>query len=555
MTNEVKNAPPLEMDSRSLFLFIKLCIECSIKDNSNFYKRHLSLIKSIREKIKVFYEKRQFKSEFMRKIIDKTKDKNDVYNFLYPKIKTDIIASKHDSIKFTEANPSKIEELYKSKIIFKYPDIEKTHSNYIAFFKYLDDFFKINIKESKIINVGKNDFIEQLSNTKWFLYYYNYNSSTPLTEITRSFIEFKDLNQLDNNTVIYDYVDEKTMDFFEGVLQFNFENSSYVIINLKNKIKINKELQIRFRLDPDIDINDNTIIIGQYIDFDVEKKNIISGTLILENIKGHFTNSSNQNDIFNENKNYFLPNSGIILTSRELIYDSKWEKYIPEEIADFLQNKWKNFTKTKTDRYSLNSLKEFNSIQDKKDYKKYKFDSKICYDLFIITPEESIKNNERRDKLYQEICENFFEVIESKETNKEMKMEECYKANDKLANYGIKKIYYRKRFFKFTHSDEQSENVEPKKILEELDVMKQSRFVILIMPAKLYSSALVKVGCALQMEKPIFVFRKKRVELPAILRTVWKNIINVPTEYKSISEIPGHLTFNYHEMFNFDETK
>jgi hypothetical protein len=377
--------------------------------------------------------------------------------------------------------------------------------------------------------------------------------------ITRLLLEFKDLNQQGVDTVIYDNVNKSTDDIFEGKMQLVSGINSYVIIDLKHKINRNKDLQIRFRLDPMHDINDNTIIFGQYIDFEFE--NIVSGTLILENIKGHFGSNSHIKDIeklnFNSSKDYILPNTDeLILTSRELVYDSNWDKYIPEEIAYFFENKWMNFNKTKTDIYSLNELQKFRNKQKNKDYKKYKFDSIINFDLFIIIPEKSIPDPVLKDELYKEICNTFFSVAESTETNELKKIEECFKATEYLANHGIKKIYYPKRDYRFNNSEEEEKDEEegdvpslPSRILEELEIMKQSRYVILIMPAVLCSSALVKVGCSLQMEKPIFVFPGKDIDLPTIIKATWKGIINVPTEYLEISKIPKHLIKNYPKLF------
>ncbi|MBL0020589.1 MAG: hypothetical protein IPP17_30190 [Bacteroidetes bacterium] len=195
------------------------------------------------------------------------------------------------------------------------------------------------------------------------------------------------------------------------------------------------------------------------------------------------------------------------LISKRLTHDFKWQEEIPEPIAMFLQHKWKNFTKIKTNLLNLTDLANFLEAQKERAIKDNKYNSIIEYDALIITPTPEINANDdgKGRKLYDEVCNTFFDFEITSETDgllQEERKRILFACNQKLKRLGFTRIYYhpRIRFSKGGTKSWKHQN-RPVSVKHEMDAMRKSKCVIYILDEAPGSSSLVKLGFALAMEK------------------------------------------------------
>lgn len=88
-------------------------------------------------------------------------------------------------------------------------------------------------------------------------------------------------------------------------------------------------------------------------------------------------------------------------------------------------------------------------------------------------------------------------------------------------------------------------------IVEDYTALKNSDNFILIYPQKIATSALVELGWAMVMKKPIIIFSKDRNDLPYLIKnadSVYKNI--AVYEYKTSSDIQNRFSKNKCHLFD-----
>ncbi len=387
------------------------------------------------------------------------------------------------------------------------------------------------VKHSSLIDKLKKEIEkaatkDDFSNTAWYLYYHEYidDPKTPYTVITRLVLLIKDLKHIK----LYER-DEN--DDFVGYAELNSDTtSSTLIVHLKREsTSFKKELELRIILSGGISYK--SIFLGQYMDFESGDK-IVSGTFIIENVSGHSLNEKAANPYYKKSNYSLLRDDlksakGLKVIQIDLVYYSGWERYIPKPIAKYLSHKWKNHSKTKPVASTLKKLSDWLRDQkEQKPYEEYKFNTTIEYDFFIVTPVGNIK--EITEKQYYKDINNFFFETPSPiatEIKIQNSINPIFDSKNSLKNIGINKIYYSPRVLivqKPSFSgDEESHTI----IDNDLKAMKQSRFVIFILPDKIHTSALIKIGWAMHQEKPIFVFPLKADILPKLLSKPYPNKI------------------------------
>lgn len=87
-------------------------------------------------------------------------------------------------------------------------------------------------------------------------------------------------------------------------------------------------------------------------------------------------------------------------------------------------------------------------------------------------------------------------------------------------------------------------------IVEDYTALKNSKNFVLIYPQKLATSALIELGWAMVMKKPIIIFSKKRDSLPYLMKNadaVYKNIAIY--DYKTSADIQNKFSNNKHKLF------
>ena len=87
-------------------------------------------------------------------------------------------------------------------------------------------------------------------------------------------------------------------------------------------------------------------------------------------------------------------------------------------------------------------------------------------------------------------------------------------------------------------------------IIEDYTALKNSINFVLIYPKQLATSALIELGWAMVMKKPIIIFSKDRGELPYLMKNadaVYKNIAIY--EYKTSADVQEKFSTNKHKLF------
>jgi hypothetical protein len=531
---------PITMEAKAFVLLFMILNECKKVHNDKTLEKNID---DLRGKI----SEETFKTAgFLKPLKLKAKEQ---FEFCYAKLNTEIQANSFKTIQFKGNNLLKIEKLFSDILGSKYPNEELIKAGLSGFAEYLESLFTNEtaklVKPDLVNERTVSEVQSKFSKTKWFFYHHDYESDTPLTEITRLLLVFDDLTKPGNNTILYG---RRSTEDFEGIAELIPEvNHTNFIINLKRTKATPKNLQIRFVVTDGIE--EDSIYLGQYIDFE-KGETIITGTFILENVLGHFHRRDQTVEQSNKQPldRQIMPD-GLLVVKRELAYYSGWEHYFPNEIAAYLENKWMNFTKVKTNIGSLNELVFFRKKQEKKLFLNTKFNTFIRYDIFIITPVNSLSKTES-NHLIREIGNVFFEYPEICGESQEELNKQCFEAKRSLTEeLGVKKLFYSPRQYKIENPRIHEEEDANEILKNDLYAMRSSRFVILVMPKRICTSALIKVGWAIQMEKPIFVFQTRKGSLPDMLCNDYKKIIKVVSKPKSIRQIPDYLKVNCKEFF------
>ncbi len=425
------------------------------------------------------------------------------------------------------------------------------------FILHIDSLFAENsqptTKMQKLASPSSAD--SDIFDTLWYFYYHEYNpSSLCLCSTISRFVLYIDS---EGQGKMFGSNDVNDFEIVEPVVY----SKNVISLDLKNNYIDKKDLHLRVYVPSRI--TSKSVFLGQYIDYEVGDF-IVSGTFILENAHGKTIESpievsklrSKNQEIREVSVPLSLKHGNRTLYSLqiELSHKTDWKKFIPTPIAKYLQDKWKNFTKSAKGIYDFNSLETFFKKQKDKSFAQKKYSTIINYDLFIIMPGGSMEEGEKQ-RLRKEISNTFFKIPDVEhEIEKTMPEDETiYEANDTLKRMGIQKIYFSPRVFNCHYKDNHWES-EPKKILEnDLQKLRESRMALLIMPDSLSSSALVKVGAAIELGRLTFIFPLKLNVLPKVLTENFHHllIVNKLSESKkhfTIKDIPNVLMKNHKEL-------
>jgi hypothetical protein len=471
------------------------------------------------------------------------------YGFLYNKIVSEIDKGRAE---LTINARDQFLSFY-TELADRYPDHEVVKNGINYFFEtYLDNYFTPS-EENVLTPVTMEETGDMVDpkyfGTDWYFYYHEYGTKRPYTTISRLVLSVSQIG---------------IITLYERPGHFNFEHRNIVItrgqnnivtINFKSNSK--KRLSLRVILSPGI--ADGTTLLGQYMDFESGDL-IISGTCVLQRIPPGpsvlFNNSANPYlkvkkgeqlpvEDSNTRKRDVETQPGIFRTVVEidLAYFTGWERYIPLEIAQYLTHKWKNFTKTKPGIKTLSDLSNFLEHQaDKPNDSKY--NAVINYDVYLVSPVGSLSVIES-DKHYEEVNKTFFrhESIAAQDPDFDFKLSESVEELKKLR---LEKIYFRQREFRAKHPDDFRGLENAATLLKNsYEAMRSSRIVILIMPEKVCTSALVEAGWAIQMEKPLFIFQCQNGVLPRIISLGNNNNIIVADIPIAVSQIPHYIIVNH----------
>jgi len=433
----------------------------------------------------------------------------------------------------------KIKESYKEENI---KDCKDLLLNKMALFFPLPEENEQNNIPAININTRPTD---QFANSKWFFYYHEYidDPKTPYTIISRLVLEIVD----NKHIKLYE---RREKEDFTGSVTFG-ENDNILIIQLTREITgRDKRLELRIII-PNGTVADDSLFLGQYMDFETGEK-IVSGTFVLENIKSHSLAEPNEADkkvskYKMERPILFADNTTAKTIQVELVYYSDWKYYIPKTIANYLSHKWKNHTKTKPiNNATLQGLGNFIEEQDEKPFRDYKFNTCIEYDFFIIAPGNNVVEIAEKD-YYKEINKYFFkeEVPSIDSSNLADPHHKIYESSDAFKKIGINRLYYPPRVF-LTENPTFSGEQELEAILEkEFKAMRESRFVLFIAPHAVCDWALVKLGWAMQQEKPTYIFPQKENVLPKLIERGHTDEIISATKPLPINGIIEYLAANH----------
>ena len=148
------------------------------------------------------------------------------------------------------------------------------------------------------------------------------------------------------------------------------------------------------------------------------------------------------------------------------------------------------------------------------------------YDLFVSVPMASF--NESHE--YEKFRESILDAIRG--IKKSCSFKNVFFAGQEISSF----------------KDFDSEDLS---IVEDYTALKNSNNFILIYPQKIATSALVELGWAMVMKKPIIIFAKDRNDLPYLMKnadSVYKNI--AVYEYKTSADIQNRFSKNKCHLFD-----
>lgn len=488
------------------------------------------------------------RDEYLDSLMDRIRYYRPELDSLYGKITTQIRADKKDRILINEESDI---ASYFEKIKAVYPQ----EDNIRTFIKNrIEPQFEVPVPVTSELNEEKSNLINDLLGTTWYLYYHEYDLSpdTHHTIITRLILK------INSETDIQIFEKLEIHDFRGEIDVKRSIGQSIIIINLDSAHPKSSTKKLQIRIIIEEGISSNSIFLGQYIDF--ESSNIIvSGTIVIENVLGHrLSESIESKDIekYTPHSRYFKKRS-IIMNMEEiydvvrvkLVYNSGWEQYIPREIAEYLTAKGKNHNKTKSlsPNSSLEKLGTWIKEQRKK---KGKFNAIIDYDCFLVTPIGNIKAIGDQD-YFKEINEHLFKTpwpVYNRESGKPFP-DEVYQSADILKEIKLFKIFYTPRVRRIFDPSFSGEGDSQSIISDDIEKMKRSRFVVLILPKPEethihHTSAFIKIGWAMEQEKPIIIFPLAPGLLPRLLMQSHIRNIHI-SEPVCIKEIPEKLKNDY----------
>lgn len=394
----------------------------------------------------------------------------------------------------------------------------------------------------------KASWVNNFADTTWYFYYHEYENSpkTRLTIISRLVLEIVSPNQV--------FLYEKSgISDFVGSIDLKSSTQSIVFINLESRYTNIEFKKLQLRILPMVGVSDRSVFLGQYIDGETGNK-IVSGTFVMENIKDHAVSVpiewNQPEDEFTRIREVKTHKGETVKVVRvDLVYHSGWERFIPESIAIFLAHKGKNHTKINPKISDHESLNDF--LKDQRG-KPEKYNTKIEYDILIVTPIGNINEISERS-YYEEINQAFFKYSEPLVSSKNGKEEQSqiFYASDLLRKSKINRIYYTPRVALATgqiDGDVDSETI----INNEISAMKSSRAIVFILPKLdiVNTSFFIKIGWAMNIDRPIIIFPLEKDLLPRLIdkhhigKSFW---ISSPI---SIAQIPGRIAADYAKVLH-----
>lgn len=551
------------ISSDCFLLYAELLNECVTRNNQEKREKKDKQIEPLHELLDKLADKVRKKDkvrdkDYLIDLASKVRKDRVSGNSVYHTITTIIRKDSSSDCGFNEESSSKIFR----HIVERYPK-ETEMGMRIFFHEKMDQYFP-QPQDNKLTSApNKNHTTETFkdkkkaahgfANTTWFLYYHEYskNFTTRCSVITRLVLHIESLEKIKL------YESREHSDFVSNTshaVDFVKSDTNCIILNIcldKESTSFTKGLQLRIIQSESI--ADNSIFFGQYMDTELGDK-IVSGTFILENVKGHILNENMEipgyvqspHEVIRQVK---LPSKEMLkVVQTDLVFNSGWERYIPKEIADYLSHKWKNHTKTKSDQSTLKELGTWLKGQRARDNEEYKFNVCIEYDLFIVTPVGNL-NALFQSKYYEDINKFFFKKSNPSLSEIEEKgtVNPLFDSCDVLKEIGINRIYYTPRVLKLKKPSHRIKLETRTVIQNDLDAMRKSRNVILIMPELVQTSAFVKIGWAMQQEKPVIIFPLKQKILPTLLSKSYEKSIWV-SDRIDIGKIPEKMVGDYSEI-------
>lgn len=476
------------------------------------------------------------------------------YHSIYTKINNEILVEKRQSVIINIGENSIFFKLF-LELAEKFPNNGILSNGIVDFCKYLESYVSIRTTEEAVSSNSKvTKGIQNIEyyNTEWYFYYNEYYPDSPYTKISRLYLVI-------SRSGLITLFDRK------GKVKFNYETlitaksgGDNLISIIEFEYSLKRKLTLRIIL-PKI-LEPDTVLIGQYMDFE-KQRGIISGTFVLQKISDALTKKESKPKTNpyvkplkeGETQPEYLKTASIDTgTSKfrevvqvDLAYFTGWEQYIPIEIAQYLMHKWKNFTESTPKINSLSKLSDFLTPQAT-GYNKAKYNAIINYDIYLISPVASL--GEEGSAHFEKINSAFFShsALDKYDNNFDFKL---YESSDVLKKLNLNKTYFHQRVIKAQNPENENLTNAGTWLKTGYAAMKSSRFVILVMPRKLSCSALVEVGWAIDMEKPIFIFESENNSLPNMISQGDNFNIYVADKPIEVEKIPDYIKLNYADKF------
>jgi len=396
------------------------------------------------------------------------------------------------------------------------------------------------------------EHIKQLIGTRWYLYYHEYELpvQTRHTVVTRLLLE---INSFENVKL---YERDENRDFQGKIDLKQSAGNASVIINLEpvHPVFSTKKLQIRILLKEKV--TDDRILYGIYIDNEI-RDSIVSGTIVLENTAGHLLpNKGISGEIFKqlEDKSRFFrlrKVNGFAVVSVKLAYVSGWEQFIPPEITAYLANKWMNYTKAvslspNSNRRRLRLWQEDRDRLKSEQVFRTKFNAVISHDCFLVTPIGDIQSLKELE-YYKDINKYLFEVENPNLQNGSLP-HDVSKTTKVLQEINFCKLLYTPREILAKTPGYSGGGDSQSIVLNDMAAMKKCRSIIYIIPKPediltQHTSALLKIGWAMEQGKTVFIFPLGPDLLPKLFLSPIHNVQVAPPI--SIEEIPNYICNEY----------
>ena len=394
----------------------------------------------------------------------------------------------------------------------------------------------------------------QLNNTIWYIYFHEPNHEKCYSLVTRNLLHIVSAKE-----VCY-YTHDQLVYSTGKMESYHHANDCQLFIYFHDDVTRKRIFELNILIQQKV-VND-TILLGQITRF-TEQNYINTGTIVMQRCL-------KENAVIPDVKGNQITISDSIFTCLQvpLVHYVNWEQVIPEEIACFLQHRKYNVLKTISSIKTAADLHDFNLKHDKPVSHKERFNSIINYDLFLISPHNSIDAMLAR-QINTEIDKVFFkhstqdlhnEYLKGNVSARELEFKK-HEANEMLNAIGISKIFYPSRNYAVENGIGSDFYRDFDELIEtELKAMKHSRAVLCIFPDGMIKSiAFSKIGWAINLQRTVFVFSPSPQALPEIFPYKGNGLIRNADHKKFplkkeqyIYEIPNYLA-RYGQLDKIDK--